>query len=117
MPRLAPMFPGMRWPLLVQFGSLISSMRAPPVMRRNGARKSVGRFFRLVVSSTEREHRSPLGTVQKKLGDLGETNTRPIPSVHAHGGKVWCVIFCPLLPCASLVGGQRLDGPTSCATS
>src|SRR3974390_1372227 len=55
MPRLAPMFPGMRWPLLVPCGSRISSMRAPAVMRHNGARKLVGRFFRRVVRSTERE--------------------------------------------------------------
>lgn len=98
MPRLAPMFPGTRWPLLVQFGSRISSMRAPAVMRHNGALKLVGRFFRLGVRSTERERLSPLVTVQKKLGDLGETNTPPILSVHAHGGKVSCVSFCPLAP-------------------
>src|SRR5215472_15618944 len=73
MPRLAPMFPGMRWPLLVQFGSRISSMRAPAVMRHNGALKLVGRFFRRVVRSTEREHLSPLVTVQKKPSDVGET--------------------------------------------
>src|SRR6516162_10434399 len=107
MPHLAPMFPGMRWPLLVPFGSRISSMRAPAVMRHNVARKLVGRFFRRVVRSTEREHRSPLITVQKKPGDVGETNTPPIPSVHAYGGNASCVIFCPL---RGLLNGKTLHG-------
>src|SRR5712692_3470099 len=44
--RLAHTFPSMRWPLLVPFENTTSSMRATPVMRRNGAPKSAGRFFR-----------------------------------------------------------------------
>ena len=39
----------------------------------------------------------------------GETNTPPIPSVHAHGGNVSCVIFCPLgYPAGT--GGKQSDG-------
>src|SRR5258708_20706339 len=44
--RLAHTFPSMHWPLRVPSENTTSSMRATPVMRRNGALKSAGRFFR-----------------------------------------------------------------------
>src|SRR3989442_10726579 len=60
MERLAHTFPSIRWLLPVPFGSTISSMRTLPVMRRNGAPKSAGQFFRPLVISAESEHLSPL---------------------------------------------------------
>src|SRR5258708_32206820 len=58
---LASTFPSMRCPWLVLFGSTISSMRVPPVMRPNGAPKLLGRFFRQPGHAQSQKDNAPSG--------------------------------------------------------